>query len=438
MQAGGWAAGVLALACWAGCAAAQEVQSFSISESPKHAQETAKLPKGSVTGTVYCADTNAPARLAAVVLVPVSGGGDMANTLRTQTQTDLEGRFTISKVPEGTYYVSAHFPGYRNSLPIRRDLELKPLTEEEVKKLGSGVPKVTVASKQTATVAIRLERGAEIDGTVLYDDGSPGVGLRVTVLPKSTVKDAGDPLEQFASFFEYAENYRRETDDHGRIRILGLAPGEYVVAVDVPTASADDPNTNMMARLVETTPIGALVVFYGDTLRRSKATAIKIEDSDSSKDAEITIPLSKLHTIRGHVAFKSNGEAPATTALELLYADNREPARMILATDGEFAIAYVPEGNYVLRARGMKERLPTFEDEESGGVGYLFQPSSFAVGVSGKNGADDAPDAGAEIPVAVAGDVTGLTISVPDPPGVKAGPMSESTGGSGTATTPPQ
>jgi hypothetical protein len=173
-------------------------------------------------------------------------------------------------------------------------------------------------------------------------------------------------------------------------------------------------------RMVQTTPFGALVVYHGDTTRKSKAEPIKIENGDSSKDADITIPLSKLHTIRGRVTFKSNGEGPPTAELQLLYADNRERARVVVATDGEFALAYVPEGNYILQAAGSNERIPTFEDDE-GGTGFLFQPQhhSFIIGTASGKDSGTTPDETAEIPVAVSGDVSGLTISVPDPPVVK-------------------
>jgi hypothetical protein len=410
----------------AGCLAcrAQELPSVAISQSPQHAREMARTPKGTVTGTVYCGDTNAPARLASVHLLRVGGESGPSFTPQTFAETDLEGRFTMPKVPEGAYYVVTSYPGYLESqLPMLRELNGKPLTDDEIKQLGPSVPRVTVSSKQAATVSIRLERGAEIDGTVLYDDGSPAPGLHITVLPKSATADQkqADPSLLPGAF----ETANRETDARGRFRVLGLPSGEYVVAVQVPAHSADDDAGDILSRLISMNRLEALLVYYGDTLRASKAKAIKIEAGDATKDADITIPLSKLHTIRGRVIFKSTGEAPPTTALELLYADDREVARVAIATDGEFALAYVGEDSYILRAAGQNERMPTFEDMEDGdgeGGGVFFQPAtSVSLSIPGTDGISGKDFPGTEVPVAVSGDVSDITISVPDPPVAKTG-----------------
>src|ERR1019366_10829682 len=58
-------------------------------------------PRGTVTGTVYCADANLPARVAQVSVIPIAGGSSGDGR---PASTDLEGRFTISRVPEGKYF----------------------------------------------------------------------------------------------------------------------------------------------------------------------------------------------------------------------------------------------------------------------------------------------------------------------------------------------
>jgi hypothetical protein len=77
-----------------------------------------------VTGHVYCADTNAPARLAVVMLEPVSvlgqGNADVRGPQELihadAVQTGLDGSFTIPNVESGTYYVLAYKPGYLSPL----------------------------------------------------------------------------------------------------------------------------------------------------------------------------------------------------------------------------------------------------------------------------------------------------------------------------------
>ena len=59
--------------------------------------EKAPVPKGAVGGTVYCADTNNPARLAHISLLPIAKEGGRSY----RGESDLEGRFRIGNLPEG-------------------------------------------------------------------------------------------------------------------------------------------------------------------------------------------------------------------------------------------------------------------------------------------------------------------------------------------------
>ena len=215
------------LVTWAQEPAAPEPQTPA---EPSAAPETPE-PAGSVTGTVYCSDTNLPARLAQVVLVPEFGG---SGNPRLAAPTDLEGRFSIFKVPEGKYFAVANYAGYLNPLGIGNQIDLDTLDAEARKHFEARLTSVTVSSKLPAPVSIRLERAAEIDGTVQYDDGSPAIGLRLTVKSKSE-QNAATAAE--AGYMSVAAAFSRLTDDHGRFRLVGLAPGEYLVSVTVPTMS---------------------------------------------------------------------------------------------------------------------------------------------------------------------------------------------------------
>lgn len=92
---------------------------------------SAKPATSTVTGHVYCADTNAPARMASVMLEPVRivdeagivTSGSHSQIMMTAVQTGLDGSFMIPKVSPGAYYVIAYKAGISltaRDLPVGR------------------------------------------------------------------------------------------------------------------------------------------------------------------------------------------------------------------------------------------------------------------------------------------------------------------------------
>ncbi|HEY1965824.1 MAG TPA: hypothetical protein VGG59_12875, partial [Acidobacteriaceae bacterium] len=90
-------------------------------------QHEKKPATTTVTGHVYLADTNTPARLATVMLEPAGAldkdpdphppednSAEMVHT--SAVQTLLDGSFTIPKVAPGVYYVVAYKSGYLSPL----------------------------------------------------------------------------------------------------------------------------------------------------------------------------------------------------------------------------------------------------------------------------------------------------------------------------------
>lgn len=71
------------------------------------------------------------------------------------------------------------------------------------------------------------------------------------------------------------------------------------------------------------------------------------------KNADIVIPLAKLHQLTGRVTAFSDGHSLNEGGVELLYADDgTEVADAPVLRDGIFRFALVPEGEYVLRVSG--------------------------------------------------------------------------------------
>ena len=425
---------LVALLSVAACAPCPSQEPASATDIPSPAAparpQRATVPKGSVRGTVYCADTNQPARLAHISVVPVAKD----STGRSfRGETDLEGRFTVGNLPEGKYYIAADLLGYLNPLAQWIDFARKSKSDEERKALEARLTTVEVTAGQAATAALRLERGAEISGTVLYDDGSPAVGVHVSLKPKTKAPEeiANETVPVVVEYMEYAD---RTTDDHGRFRILGVAPGEYTVNVELPSLSADH-EQNVFVTMVQSSQIGNLGVYFGDTLRASKAKTIKIAGGETRADADITIPLSKLHTIRGRVVVKSTGEAPPSGGVRLLYADTREVARVAMAVDGEFEIPYVADGSYILQAASSLEPLPKIEVDDDDPM------TSFVVGGGINSVGFDAggpTEKTGEMAVLVNGDVSGVVVETPDPVAPKGGTTAAAEEGTASDAGTPQ
>jgi hypothetical protein len=217
--------GLLPIVFW-GCAAALPAQK-------QHVDEAAST--GTVSGRVFCADTNAPARMATVVLQPAEAVDAYTPEKQPATQSEgvqtlLDGSFAVSHVAPGNYYVLASAPGYVSPLAsmFLPSGDRQEPGEPIGKRIAKVVPRITVQANLPVTVNVSLERGAAVSGTVLYDDGSPSSGLGVQLLVHW--KDQWIPFP--STPFE-RENHFAVTDDQGAYRISGLPAMEYVLEVDL-------------------------------------------------------------------------------------------------------------------------------------------------------------------------------------------------------------
>ncbi len=128
----------------------------------------------------------------------------------------------------------AQLPGYLNPVADLTRSGLQSMTDEERKALESSLTSVKVSAGQSAEASLRLERAAEIDGVVQYDDGSPAIGLNVVL--KSAKEGADKRLTSidFPQAVSSTNGLLRRTDDRGHFRILGIAPGHYLVVSPCP------------------------------------------------------------------------------------------------------------------------------------------------------------------------------------------------------------
>jgi hypothetical protein len=308
--------------------------------------------KGVVTGIVLCSDTGKPARFATVILsaAPKSGEkDDDADPLPASETTvaDLDGRFRLEAVQPGRYYAFATLEGYLDPVlgidPGR--LSAKKTDRERhldaIDQWKGHLVEVTVGVHRISEISLPIERAAEIDGTVTFDDGSPAIGMHFQLFRKTEKKEwttVGLPL--LDSFSIHAVS-----DGHGRYALTNLAAGEYAVCTLMPSDAEDSSSR----------------VCLGNVFRRKTAKTVKVASAETVPGVDIEIPLAGLHTVSGTVSAFADGHAIAHGVVRLLYSDDREKAReTALLDDGTYELDYVPEGKYILQISGAED-----EDEKA-------------------------------------------------------------------------
>jgi hypothetical protein len=319
-------------------------------------KNSAKPGTGTVTGHVYCADTNAPSRVASVQLAPVKDTKRSGTSLFSGdapasgiSRTGFDGSFTLAKVPPGSYYVVASAQGYLSPMPNddeSDDVEPQPPPGQP----AVVIPRVDVQADQAASIDIRLERGAAISGAVRFDDGSPASGVMVMVLHRS--KDKWVPSTPQVPF---AAPVPPATDDVGHYRVSGLRDRDYVLMAILS-------RTDFESRGARTTGLfgverSSLRIYSGDTPHISDAVPIKLGPGEERSGEDITIPLSKFHSISGVVTATGDGHAINSGHLAIEDPNDKEDiVDAELGSDGAFHLEGVPEGTYTLRVQNPRDQ----------------------------------------------------------------------------------
>jgi hypothetical protein len=351
------------------------------------AQQTPYVVGSTVTGHVFCADTNAPARFAKVLLKSTAGsssGDEFMKRLQDNMQkmaeksgtaappakplTDdkknalaaaskgmtqaldmlnsstvgLDGEYKFAGVKPGTYYVHAIYAGYIDPFDQLTDEDFAS-TDPAIRARIAQIPTITVTGTDAAHAEVRLERGAAISGRILFDDGSPAVGWMLSVIKPGTADSAIDAsaatMNQALAMSGAVQ--LAKSDDLGRFRITGLAAGNYALRADLMAMPIGVSGNN----------IGdggsgiKLAVYSGSTFSRAEAKAIAVSAGEEFSGGDITVPDHALHNITGHVVAKSDAHTLNVGSVVLTTKSN--PALNMTAAirdDGSFHFEYLPKG----------------------------------------------------------------------------------------------
>jgi len=366
------------------------------------AQQTPYVVGSTVTGRVLCADSNAPARFAKVLLKstePDHSGEDLmknmmeglmkatakgssndgqatsaappvpapkpmppismtddqklamaaANKGMSQTMdmlnattVGLDGAYSFSGVKPGTYYVHAIFPGYIDPFSQLSDDDFAS-TDPAARARVAQIPTITVSGTDSAHIDLRLERGAAVSGRILFDDGSPAAGWVLSVIKTKTPEDPGEAvaaaMSQALAMSGAAQIFK--TDDLGHYRISGLPAGDYALRANLVAPAVG----------INATNIGDggsginLVVYTGDTFNRAAAKSISLTPGEEHSGVDIVVPARSLHNITGHVVAKSDAHTLNVGSVTLTSKNNKAlHAKAAIRDDGSFHFEYLPSG----------------------------------------------------------------------------------------------
>ena len=359
--------------------------------SSAHPQTPAPVPEspastaGSVTGLVYDGETRLPVRFAEINIVSIPSSAELTSAGSQQIPpgvpqrgnkivrlasgtSDMDGSFRL-EVPEGDYLVGAVKPGY--FIPSAAAAMNFSLSEDQLRSLIASLSQVHVGAGQTANVSLIIHRGAVISGRMEYADGSPVIhaivgcdlidsvmGLESLQRPENRDKTVSPLQEVLQALSSSQDNTQRmpTTDDEGRFRIFGLAPGKYIVSTMMlmdhnseRVVMNDGGNSHTGGR--EHAYPEVIPVYAPATFRRKDARVLEIHGDEQIPDADLTIDPNGLHTLRGRVLAASDHHAPRTMILSKEEGAHSMPRLAEIEDDGSFQINYLSPGSYNLQIR---------------------------------------------------------------------------------------
>jgi hypothetical protein len=324
-----------------------------------------------------------------------------------EAETDDLGEYRISGLPAGRYVASAASPGTRVVTPVEfqrfeelrkqgrrlQDLLLSPVGRsrsadvragEETGSVDFEVPfshglralapvmRHVQVSGPPPTVSQTAPNNApsifignpmtELQGgrllTVFGNDGPRGLDLTVSgggTVSGTVVDSAGDPFQGIAVRALRLRNesgrtaarvvgWQRVTDDRGRYRLFGLAPGSYLV---VATLDATE------FRQGSAIPTGFAPLYFPGTTQLVSAQPLLVEANSDLTGTDLTFGAAPVGRITGKALDASGQPLVGRVLLNVSQrssAISTEPRVVRTGPEGSFELIDVAPGDYVLQA----------------------------------------------------------------------------------------
>jgi hypothetical protein len=356
---------IAAIAVGIGAAQSQRPAPRQPARDTSAPQNAAPPPGGAIAGRVLAADNGRPVKRARVFVTAAELPGGKG------VLTDDNGTFDLTELPAGRYTITVSKSGFVSLSYGQR----RPLQAGTPLQLGDG--------EQLKGIDFRLPRGSVITGHVYDEDGDPMPGVLVRVMR-----------------YQYLQGDRRlapagtaQTDDKGQYRVWGLMPGEYYVnaqaRLNLGGRGGQGPGGfgQAVAGALGRFGGGNIAGLFGPQDEDQKAYAptyypgvtsvneaqpVTVGLSQESPDINFNLQLIRVSRVAGHV--NNPDGSPSSTGNVNLVPDTTVAAAggrgqlgvnygSRIQWDGSFAIANVPPGRYMLRARGDDHEVGQFASQ---------------------------------------------------------------------------
>jgi len=308
----------------------------------------AQAGTGSITGQVFCSDTQKPARFARVAIIdayilsktPNADGSpfqDRRGGEHSEVHTLADGTFFLKDVPAGVYDLEITYPGYIKPIVWLGLSELKDKPDTATLQSWLNLyTQVTVQPGRTVNAVVTIYRGAELSGTVTYDDGSPASDVAVEPIlgERTSASDAGSGTAATTRLRQLPTAMQAVTDSHGRFLIHDLVDGTYTIKVHPKQVSYT----------------AYFPTYLGNTIEQSEAKLESVKAGSELSDLNIQINVLNLHHVRGVLTTADNRPIAKENIRLNLVSGKEFGNRTTTAVDGSFSFSDVPDGRFNLTA----------------------------------------------------------------------------------------
>jgi hypothetical protein len=245
--------------------------------------------------------------------------------------TDASGRYQVTGLTPGTYEIAVFPPAAFSATHLKQVVELRD-----------------VRACSVANFSMRYD--GRISGTLMTSDGKPAEGARVDVMAAERVGTSG-----------YIQTLNTTADANGRFELREVAPGRYVVGVDLVR--------RMDAETVYPT------TFYSGTADATRANVLQMNGADNHDLGSMILPPERVSRQLVGTLRLEDGRPASDTTVSLW--DGHAPWKQVavgIRTDSEGAFSFlVHDGlSYVLNAS-------SYSDPADGRKSAGFRTAPFVV-----------------------------------------------------------